>query len=269
MAYHIDNTPHTDYPRFIIVGCGGTGGFLADALCRLMTGRPATIALVDHDHVEPHNLLRQNFLPQDVGRFKSQALAERLSQNYDRTIAYSTHPFIRFPDGKYPAVGRYSPIIILGCVDNAAARHTMAACVQQHHQAWLIDAGNDTNWGQILIGNTVEPHLLRNPFDGDLCHRLPAPTLQRPDILTAFPATPPDTDCAAALDLTDQDPTINFMMAAHMVHVVRRFLAGTCTFMSVHLDMELATATPHYINPESINRYATDPAKVSLDLKPT
>ena len=44
-----------------MVGTGGTGGFVAEGLCRLFQGREATIVLVDHDRVEPHNLLRQNF----------------------------------------------------------------------------------------------------------------------------------------------------------------------------------------------------------------
>ena len=48
-----------------------TGGYVAEGLCRLFQGREAAIVLVDHDRVEPHNLLRQNFYPEDVGRFKS------------------------------------------------------------------------------------------------------------------------------------------------------------------------------------------------------
>ena len=58
----------------------GPGGFVAEGLCRLFQGRKATIVLVDHDRVEPHNLLRQNFYAEDVGKFKSQALADRLAQ---------------------------------------------------------------------------------------------------------------------------------------------------------------------------------------------
>ena len=78
MPYRLDTHFMTDNPRITVVGCGGTGGFVAEALCRLYTGRRAEIALVDHDRVEPHNLLRQNFYSQDVGRYKSEALAERL-----------------------------------------------------------------------------------------------------------------------------------------------------------------------------------------------
>ena len=46
---------------------------------------------------------------------------------------------------------------------------------------WLIDAGNDTNWGQVLVGNVSEPVVLEEPpFTGDTCHLAPAPTLQAP-----------------------------------------------------------------------------------------
>jgi tRNA A37 threonylcarbamoyladenosine dehydratase len=46
----------------VLVGCGGTGGFLAEAVCRQLIGRIARLCLVDHDRVEPHNVARQVFL---------------------------------------------------------------------------------------------------------------------------------------------------------------------------------------------------------------
>ena len=82
----------------------------------------------------------------------------------------------------------------------------------------------------------------------------PAPTLQRPDLLTAVSTRPPDVDCAAALDLTDQDPTINQMMASLVLQVVRRMVAGTCPFMGLYLDMEMGTVTPSYVTPEAVAR---------------
>ena len=61
--------------------------------------------------------------------------------------------------------------------------------------------------------------------------------------------TPPDVDCAAALDLTDQDPTINQMMAALVLQVVRRMVAGSCPFMGLYLDMEQGTVHPELRHP--------------------
>ena len=95
-----------------------------------------------------------------------------------------------------------------------------------------------------------------NIFVDQTCHLLPAPTVQRPDLLTAVSTTPPDVDCAAALDLTDQDPTINQMMASLVLQVVRRMAAGTCPFMGLYLDMEQGTVTPTYATPETVARVA-------------
>ena len=75
-----------------------------------------------------------------------------------------------------------------------------------------------------------------------------------PDLLTAVSTRPPDVDCAAALDLTDQDPTINQMMASLVLQVVRRMVAGSCPFMGLYLDMEQGTVTPTYVTPVAVER---------------
>ena len=211
MPYYLDNTFLLDNPWITVVGCGGTGGFVAEGLCRLFIGREATIVLVDHDRVEPHNLLRQNFYAEDVGEFKSHALADRLARAYRRPIGYSVYPFREGDPGsyghRYPGLPRYGNCLVIGCTDNAAARRAMAECLRGGRGQWLIDAGNGANWGQVLVGNVADPsHRYESAFDGETCNLLPAPTLQRPDLLTTVPDTAPDVDCAAALDLTDQDP---------------------------------------------------------------
>ena len=254
MPYYLDNSFLLDNPWITVVGCGGTGGFVAEGLCRLFQGREATIVLVDHDRVESHNLLRQNFYPEDIGKFKSQALADRLARAYKRPVGYSVYPF-REEEPRYPGLPSHGDSLIIGCADNAAARRAMAECLPGHPCRWLIDAGNDTNWGQVLIGNVAERVDWEEPaFVGETCHLLPAPTLQRPDLLTAVSTRPPDVDCAAALDLTDQDPTINQMMASLALQVVRRMVAGTCPFMGLYLDMEQGTVTPSYVTPEAVVR---------------
>ena len=125
MPYYLDNALLLDNPGITVVGCGGTGGFVAEGLCRLFQGRKATIVLVDHDRVEPHNLLRQNFYAEDVGRFKSQALADRLARAYRRPVGYSVYPFREEdsrPHGhRYPGLPAYRDCLIIGCAANAAA----------------------------------------------------------------------------------------------------------------------------------------------------
>ena len=79
MAYLVDpvGAPSTTANRdcistIVLVGCGGTGGFLAEAVCRLLFGRPSSVYLVDPDRVEEHNVARQAFLCGISGRWQAQ-----------------------------------------------------------------------------------------------------------------------------------------------------------------------------------------------------
>ena len=251
MPYWLDTTNFAKSPRITLVGCGGTGGFVADSLCRLFTGRHMELVIVDHDRVEPHNLFRQNFHRGDVGRYKSEAIAERLSALYGRSIGYSTEPFTN-REGQYPGIERFQDNLMIGCVDNARARREMNDA--QNGRTWWIDAGNGEKWGQVLIGNISNRHSLgRNSFQGKSCRQLPNPLMQRPDLMTEIPHAPAEVDCAAALDLTEQDPTINQMMAMMVLQVVRRMAAIECPFMALYLDLESGTITPRYATPENVS----------------
>ena len=268
MQYLLDTTNAGQPQNIVVVGIGGTGGFLAESLCRLLTGRNDSILLIDHDRVEPHNLLRQNFVKEEVGQFKSQALAERLAREFKRPIGYVTKPFrSRFPTSfRFPHANGYGNAanIIIGCVDNAPARREIAQTVQGRYRygfPWLIDTGNGNNWGQILIGNSTDRERLKNSFEDNICSALPAPTVQRPDILTYSSDTPPDLDCAAAMDLADQDPTINQAIAALTIQVVRRMLAGTCPFMSLYADLDAGVVTPTYATPGNVSRITGMPTE--------
>ena len=54
----------------VVVGCGGTGGFVAEGLCRLLpAGIP--LVLIDPDRVEERNLRRQNFFREELDTLKA------------------------------------------------------------------------------------------------------------------------------------------------------------------------------------------------------
>ena len=125
--------------------------------------------------------------------------------------------------------------------------------------------GQREELGQILIGNHRENENLRGSFQDGICHRLPAPILQRPDLLTFVDDTPPDLDCAAALDLVDQNPTINQAMANATLQVVQRMVTGTCPWMAIYLDLEQGSMTPHYATPENVARITGADAKDLTD----
>ena len=239
---------------------------MAEGLCRLFQGREATIVLVDHDRVEPHNLLRQNFYAEDVGSSRARPSPTGWRGPTGGPWATRSTPSRRrtpSPMGAAtPGLPHYGNSLLIGCADNAAARRAMAESLPGDPRRWLIDAGNDTNWGQVLIGNVADRDFGdEQAFVDQTCYLLPAPTVQRPDLLTAVSTRPPDVDCAAALDLTDQDPTINQMMASLVLQVVRRMAAGTCPFMGLYLDMEKGTVTPTYATLEAVARVVRSDSK--------
>jgi PRTRC genetic system ThiF family protein len=264
MTYRVDTTPFGNGTAairsqrdatIVLVGCGGTGGFLAEAVCRLLLGQAAQLCLVDPDRVEPHNVARQAFDHAGVGRFKAQVLAERLARRFGREIGYSV---LLYDRGLHAQIFRASASrlnLLIGCVDNAAARRAIATTLDAQPwgagypppvpTVWWLDCGNGRNAGQILLGNATRPERLRGAFlaERGICRALPAPSLQRPDLLDAPPqALPtPAVDCAEAVERGDQGPTINQVVAAVAAGYVEKLLAGTCRWMASYFDLDDGT----------------------------
>lgn len=78
--------------NIIIVGCGGTGGNFIKELGRFLyrasIKNSCSILLIDGDLVEEHNVSRQPFLPEDVGRKKAAVMAEILQEAFQVTCSY-------------------------------------------------------------------------------------------------------------------------------------------------------------------------------------
>lgn len=250
--YTLDSSFAQGHFTSTVVGCGGTGSFVAEGLARLSPPR-ADLVLIDHDRVEERNLARQNFTRDELGQFKSEALATRLSRRYELPVAYSTRP-VEMSSIRYPG-------LIIGCVDNGLARREIAERVKNRGLTWVggysaaaprelqsgprlktddwwVDAGNSENHGQIIIGNSDGVTF----GDSDTCHGLPLPTLQRPELLRE---TPRQRDCA---DIPEQGPTINQVMAALVVEVVRRLIEGNCPWYQLYLDLETGMLTPALVS---------------------
>lgn len=237
----------------LLVGCGGTGGFLAEAICRLLIGRSAQLYLIDPDRVEPHNVARQAFDQNDVGRFKAEVLAERLAHRFGRELGYSVLPYDRDLHARVFGDRGGQLQLVVGCVDNAPARRAIADTLDQRSpsygyghampHAWWLDCGNGRNSGQVLFGNTTRVEDLRGAFLSDewLCRALPAPSLQRPDLLDASPAPRSEPDCAEAVVAGDQGPTINQVVAAIAASYVEKLLSDSCGWMASYFDLDDGT----------------------------
>ena len=76
--------------KIVMLGAGGTGGYIAPYLYRLlhMLDRPTRFVICDGDIVEPKNLDRQNFVSADLGENKARILAERYLELVEETKVY-------------------------------------------------------------------------------------------------------------------------------------------------------------------------------------
>jgi hypothetical protein len=175
-------------------------------------------------------------------------LAERLSRRFGREIGYAALPY----EAALHADVFASPArlrLLIGAVDNAPARRMLASTLERGgatwdarvspRAVWWLDCGNGRNSGQVLLGNALRVNQLRGAFsraDG-VCCALPAPSLQRPDLLLASPQPAPQRDCAEAVALGEQGPTINQVVAAVAASFIEKLLEGTCTWMASYFDM--------------------------------
>lgn len=247
MAWTVDASRHPlsglPYEReatIVLVGCGGTGAFVADVVCRLLLGREARLYLVDMDRAEERNARRQAFTRTDIGRFKAEVVAERLARRFGREVGYAVQPYCRDLHASVFDDHRSRLNLLLGCVDNGAARRAIADTLRADYGRrgiWWLDAGNERNSGQVLLGNALDAEALRGAFRDGVCRALPAPSFQRPDLLSA-PAPRPVADCAQAVADGEQGGTINLLMAALVAGYVERLLAGTCRWMATYVDAD-------------------------------
>jgi len=256
MSYTVEIGDSMSAPKIVVVGCGGTGGFVAEGLCRILANHDLDILLVDHDRVEPHNLLRQNFFEGDVGKFKSQVLAERLARQYCRPVGYSVLPYARDLLNESTGIGmRVGRGIIIGCVDRASARQSIVDRLEWGD--WWLDAGNGLQSGQILFGNTKTIDGLEEAFyeTDHTVDKLPVPSLQVPSLLNE--PTKPETqalDCAEAVEEEGQSPIINQAMATLVLEFMYRLLTGRLTWMGAYIDLEAGTLTTVPAEPVTVAR---------------
>jgi hypothetical protein len=191
-------------------------------------------------------------------------LAHRLARRFHREVGYSVVPYDAELHAQVVGEARSRLDLLIGCVDNAAARRAIAATLDARgggythgrppQAVWWLDMGNGRNSGQVLLGNATRPEALRGAFltNGEFCRALPAPSLQRPDLLEAPPAPSPLLDCAAAVAQGEQGPTINQMVAAVAASYVEKLLGGTCAWMASYFDLDDGTLRCLPVDPTTV-----------------
>ena len=175
------------------------------------------ILVCDGDVVEEKNLIRQNFVEQDVGRNKAQVLAERYSAAFGieceyipRFVESEEELFqLTVPDffkSSYRGIPETQRVILLGCVDNNKSRKLCHAVFAKQKDLIYIDSGNGEHTGQVVCGVRQNGRTTYKP----VCSLYP-------DILDDEDKFPSELSCAERAVSAPQSVTANLTAATAVV----------------------------------------------------
>lgn len=181
-----------------VIGAGGTGSRLVPLLAQFLRTitrgvspsgwiESPNIWVIDDDTVEEKNLMRQNFIRQDINKNKAVVVAERYSRAFDvniypitkritagvnRTSGYNAllNDVSEFLQAKHNVapdeakrLGQYciGNSIVIICVDSAKARRDILNTFVVNSgldnldptRIFFIDAGNEDSYGQVSYFN--------------------------------------------------------------------------------------------------------------------
>jgi PRTRC genetic system ThiF family protein len=258
--------PEFDKALIYLIGCGGTGSFLAPHLCRLAYYLHQTkdiqlqLKFVDFDVVEEKNLLRQNFCTADLRWNKAIALTKR----YATAFPYLNLTAICEPIEDLDLEGCFNscPTIFIGCVDNNAARRYLHQIVKYYSEysrfdcpdrLWWLDCGNSYSSGQVLLGSSITTDPKYYQFSPISCLRLPAPSLQCPDLLMPEEEAEP-VSCAEFQLLGMQSLHINSQMAVVAAEMLTQLLDSQLRRMQAYIDLDRGITHSTWITKANIDR---------------
>lgn len=253
-----------EHLHLMLVGCGGTGSWLAPAVVRLARvvrdeGRHAvSVTFMDADVVEARNTVRQNFCAAELGRPKALALASRYSAAWGVEIEALSQAFT----GELPRPSRgHWPerVIAIGCVDNAAARRALHSALEPlNHKGlprvWWLDCGNGYSGGQVLLGSARTRAELAHAFRlPTVCTALPSPGWQRPELLKPAPDEG-DADCATLTRLNAQSFTVNQLIASVAADYLNGLLFGGLRTFATYVSTQAKTMRSSYVTAERLRK---------------
>ena len=209
--------------KIVMLGAGGTGGHIAPHLYRLLYSlkRPVRFIICDGDVVEEKNLVRQNFIPADLGENKAKVLAERYSSVFGLETEYvpsfvETEPALidllspqYLWSDTYPDCPLLEQVVLLGAVDNNKSRQLCNRIFYRAKELIYIDSGNGEHTGQVVCGVRRGGRTYYPPIGAVF-----------PDVLEETDKFPTELSCAEASVSAPQSIAANITAAAAVVDMV-------------------------------------------------
>ena len=248
--------------RMLVVGCGGTGAAFTSGLPYLhqamrALGHPGglQVTVADGDLVSESNCVRQPFSVHHIGRNKAEVLVSGLNNWWG--LPWSAIPRNITPEDR---LDRYD--IVVGCVDNRAARRVLANATRSTYNVrYWLDAGNDADFGQVVLGEPrpQTPAALRLPTVDELL----------PETVRSGPENN-GPSCSAVEALTRQAPFTNHVVAHHMLFLLGQlFTRGELTHHGMFLNLARGTVEPIPVDPEQWEAMKDVPAPPARGTKRT
>jgi len=232
--------------HILVVGCGGNGSAITAGLpylhqALLVHGHPGglDVTLMDGDVVSPTNCVRQPFGQAEIGHSKAVILVSRLNLFWN--LNWHAVPHHLCPQTSLDRVD-----IVIGCVDNRAARKSIAGKVMGQRSAvfYWLDLGNHATGGQFVLGQ---------PWNW--MNRRSATRLRT--VAEIFPElTDPSLDndeqpsCSAVEALERQEPFVNPTLANHALALLARlFRHGVITYHGAFVNVADNRVQPIAVDP--------------------
>ena len=248
-----------DSVNFVLVGCGGTGSWLAPTVVRTARllvekfNKTVKVVFVDPDTVEPKNCYRQNFAEFEIGQNKAETLATRYGLAWGLDVLALPRRFDAELDKLLNNVHQtYSGLtVVIGCVDNRKARKAIIDAVSRGGGGYWLDLGNRLHDGQVILGQVP------SRWEKSKVERLPLAIDLLPEIGDETQEADDDTpSCSLADALEKQSLFVNRGVSLYALNLLwELFRYGQISYHGVFVNLKNARTTPLPVDPEAWARF--------------
>jgi hypothetical protein len=201
-----------------LIGCGGTGSYLAIPMAKLLKKymNYIEVHLYDADKVEENNIERQGFFPSSISFNKVNPLQKEI---LDLDISCYSH--ITYVNKKvYSNIlsNRDSGVLTLciACVDNQASRKAVIEAISESNRDVIfITPGNELDYGQVITWAYINGKSIgTNPLEL-------YPSLNKPT-----DRIPGDRGCSLQKETNTQIICANLMAASLTLNTLYNIING-------------------------------------------
>ena len=194
----------------IVLGAGGTGTYFLKEVSRLIASDASikrhivSMTICDGDIVEEKNLSRQCFCIDDIGRKKAIVMAEVLNDAF--SLDWKAYPeYVLSVSDLERFVQSGSIPLIIGCVDNHAARLLVETFFEKRANCIVFDSANEYEAGELVIAAKMNGMVMG-----------PCRSFYFPDIKTGDVRTVSEMSCEELNNVAPQHIFTNMCAGMHL-----------------------------------------------------